>query len=107
MATVDLRQYADEVRGKQGMIHGSKPKRFTTVYQIIHENGKKYNVRYPYKLGRNPRTVKQQAQRVKYYAAVAAWKSLNPYDKNVWKAVALHKNYTGYNAFIKNYLLTH
>ena len=43
--------------------------------------------------------------RLNYQNAVSAWNELNPFERNTWNALALGKKYTGYNLFVKTYLL--
>lgn len=54
----------------------------------------------------NPRTPEQQAQRAKMILAVSAWQALTQEEKAVYNKSAIGQNLTGYNLFIKKYLLS-
>jgi len=53
----------------------------------------------------NPNTTPQQTQRFKFDSAVKAWQALNSASQDVWRANATGLVMTGYNLFIRNYLL--
>lgn len=54
----------------------------------------------------NPRTEKQQAQRMKYGYAVGNWRSFTDEIKNYYNRLKYPKNATGVNRYIQLYLLT-
>lgn len=103
MATVDLRKSNGEVRKKAGMIHGSRPKRYTDIYRVKKYGKKKYLQKYAYFVPRDKKTSEQLALRSKFAQAVHAWQELNPFEKNVWNALALKKPMSGYNYFISKF----
>jgi len=46
----------------------------------------------------------QQARREKFAAAVAAWQSLTPEQKEVYNKKAMRKNMSGYNLYLSEYM---
>jgi len=54
----------------------------------------------------NPRTEEQQANRNKFIAALTAWKALTDEQKLVYIERAKGKSMTGYNVFVKEYMLS-
>lgn len=54
-----------------------------------------------------PRTTDQQANRTKFRDAVAAWQALDETDKNDWRRSARSVHYSGYNLYLKRYMLSH
>ena len=54
----------------------------------------------------NPQTEAQQAHRQKYGEAVGAWRNLTDEQKNLYNERAIGKPFSGYNRFIKDYLLS-
>jgi hypothetical protein len=55
---------------------------------------------------RNPQSEAQQANRAKITAAVLSWKNLTNEQKEVYNIRAEGKPFSGYNLFIKEYLLS-
>lgn len=55
----------------------------------------------------NPRTETQQANRAKVASAVLAWKNLTDNEKIIYNERASGRHFSGYNLFIKEYLLSH
>ena len=55
----------------------------------------------------NPQTEPQQTNRQKITDAVLAWQNLTEQEKQVYNRNALGQALTGYNLFVKNYLLSH
>lgn len=62
---------------------------------------------YPYVVPHNPRTELQQANRMKFQAAMAAWKLLTPEERAPWEQKAAMKGIYGKNLFVKDYMLNH
>ncbi len=58
-----------------------------------------------YKSPKNPNSVAQQAQRSNFQDAVAAWQAMTEPAKDIWRGSATGKLYTGYNLFIRWFLL--
>jgi len=77
---------------------------------IFWRNSYKNKLRY-YKLSyyspKNPRTTAQQSNRAKMTAAVAEWQSLTADEKKLYNKKAIGKRMSGYNLFLKEYLLSH
>lgn len=54
----------------------------------------------------NPQTEAQQANRQKFSSAVSAWKLLTDEEKKEYNELAKGKNMSGYNFFIRQYMLS-
>jgi hypothetical protein len=54
----------------------------------------------------NPNTIPQQTRRTKFQNAIWAWQALTYTAKQVYNAKAIRKNYSGYNLFIKQFMLS-
>jgi len=78
----------------------------TGIYQITHIDGKRKNIVFPYYWPKNPRTVAQQANRGKMTNAVAAWQDLTDEQKQNYNRKARGMQMSGYNLYLKNYLLS-
>ena len=55
----------------------------------------------------NPRTILQQANRQKYADGVLGWQSLTDEQKKVYNDNVKGRCLSGYNLYIKEYLLSH
>ena len=55
----------------------------------------------------NPRTELQQANRAKYAAGVLAWQALTVEEKTAYNKPAAKLGFSGYNLFMRKYLLGH
>jgi len=64
-------------------------------------------VREDFYITKNPRTVSQQANRSKFADAVAGWQGLTSEQKEVYNLKIKGRHYSGYNAYLKEYLLSH
>jgi len=80
---------------------------FAGIYRRDNVTGKVIHYREAYYIPKNPRTEKQQAQRAKYAAGIIVWQSLTEEQKAVYNERAKRKKISGYNLFIKEYLLSH
>jgi hypothetical protein len=80
---------------------------FAGIYRRDNVTGKIIHYREPYYIPKNPRTEDQQAQRAKITAGVAEWQALTEEQKEVYNKRAKRKKISGYNLFIKEYLLSH
>jgi len=76
------------------------------IYRTDNVTGRTKYYREPYYIPKNPRTVSQQSNRQKYKNAVAAWQALTNSQKEVYNMRARNKKFSGYNLFIKEYLLS-
>lgn len=54
-----------------------------------------------------PRTVDQQANRSKFADAVSSWQSLSDSDRDLWRRRAYSRHFSGYNLYLKSYMLSH
>lgn len=77
------------------------------IYRTDNVTGETKYYREPFYIPSNPRTAAQQSQRMKYAAGIVAWQSLTDEQKNVYNQRALQKKFSGYNLFLKEYLLSH
>lgn len=64
-------------------------------------------VREDFYVTKNPRTIPQQSNRSKFADAVASWQGLTNEQKEVYNLKNKGRNYSGYNAYLKEYLLSH
>lgn len=55
----------------------------------------------------DPRTPKQQAWRGVYASGVLAWQNLTSSEKELYNEKAKGKNFSGYNFFLREFLLSH
>lgn len=65
---------------------------------------REYFVRMRNPLGRNPRTVEQQANRSKFAEACSSWNELTPEEKSVYNRRGKRRNRIGRNLFISEYM---
>lgn len=77
------------------------------IYRTDNVTGTTKFYREPFYITKNPRLPDQQANRQKYAAAVLAWKGLTQEEKNQYNKRAIGKRMSGYNLFLKEYLLSH
>ena len=84
-----------------------EPVEFSGIYRRDNVTGKVKHYREPYMIPYNRRTEAQQAQRQKYADGVAAWKVLTQEEKNQYNIKAKGKHMSGYNLFLREYLLSH
>ena len=76
------------------------------VFQVDTQGPKQQVLRQEFYIPSNPRTVPQQAQRTKMANAILAWQGLTTEQKNVYNENAKYKKLSGYNLFLKGYLLS-
>jgi len=76
------------------------------IYRAINLSGKTRYFREGYYITKNPRTAPQQANRQKYADGVLAWQNLTNEQKAVYNLRARFKGFSGYNLFLKEYLLS-
>ena len=86
--------------------HGTGAK-FFGIYQIRTRAGKQTPVKEEYYVPTNPQTIPQQANRQKITDGVIAWQALTDSQKDVYNERAKYKKLSGYNLFLKEYLLSH
>ena len=77
------------------------------IYRTDNVTGTTKFYREPFYITKNPRTVPQQANRQEVTDANADWQLLTEQQKKVYNERAIGKKMSGYNLFIKEYLLSH
>jgi hypothetical protein len=77
------------------------------IYRTDNVTGETKHYREPYYITKNPRTIPQQLNRLKYADAVASWKVLTDEQKAEYNYRARHYNLYGYHLYIKDYMLSH
>lgn len=77
------------------------------IYQVRTRYGKQVVVKMKYYTPTNPQSIAQQANRQKYADSVTAWQALTDNQKEIYNENARYKQYSGYNLFQKEYLLSH
>jgi hypothetical protein len=82
------------------------PIEFSGIYRRDNVTGKVRYYREPYYITKNPRTDEQQAWRATFADAVTAWQNLTGEQKSVYNNRAVGKHMSGYNLFLREYLLS-
>ena len=77
------------------------------IYQVRTYGGKQQTVLSPFYIPSNPQTETQQANSAKMTAAVLAWQGLTTEQKEVYNTRAKYKNLSGYNLYLREYLLSY
>jgi|ERR1035437_9008090 hypothetical protein len=77
------------------------------VYKYYRSDGKKYQICCTYNPPHNNKTVNQLAWQTVYRAGIVEWNSFTQFQKDVYIRKAYGKHWTGYNHFMKEYLLSH
>jgi len=77
------------------------------IYQVRSRFGKQVVVKQEYYNPTNPQSVPQQANRQKLTDAVAAWQGLTNNQKEIYNERARYKPFSGYNLYIREYILSH
>jgi hypothetical protein len=85
---------------------GKDPILLTGIYRTDNVTGKTKYYREPLYITRNPQTGPQQTWRAKYADGVLAWQNLTQEQKDYYNKLANGKRYSGYNLFLKEYLLS-
>ena len=70
------------------------------------ERGKQYIQKEEFHIPANPQTVDQQANRSKFALAIAGWQGLTSEQKSVYNQRAVGKKMSGYNLYIREYMLS-
>lgn len=76
------------------------------IYRANNATGTVRYYRMNYYFPRNPRTPAQQFQRQKIALGVLGWQSLTTEEKAVYNKRAIGKRMSGYNLFLREYLLS-
>jgi hypothetical protein len=91
--------FADSIFGNIFMFSG-------IYHKIITNKGNEIR-RHDYYFPKNPRKIPQQANRAKLGPGIVAWRNLTQEQKGVYNKRALRKEMSGYNLFLREYLLSH
>ena len=86
--------------------YGEQDDRFG-IYQIRSKYNGPIIVKENFYWPTNPQTESQQAHRQKMTNAVAAWQGLTDEQKEIYNEIARYKPYSGYNLYLKEYILSH
>jgi hypothetical protein len=76
------------------------------IYRTDNVTGRTKHYREPFYITKNPRTENQQIQRNKFADAVAGWQVLTDEQKLFYNNKAKGKHLSGYNLYLKEYLLS-
>lgn len=85
---------------------GFPPMLLSGIYRSNSQFGETRFYRQRYYIPRNPRTAKQQLQRKKYADGVVAWQGLTDEQKDFYNQLSINRDLSGYNIFLKEYLLS-
>ena len=77
------------------------------IYQIRSEPEGQITVKRDFYIPAEPGTPAQQSNWTKFANAVLAWQALTPEQKAVYNTRAKYKNLSGYNLYLREYLLSH
>lgn len=77
------------------------------IYRVWRRWGIKQILKHRFYIPSNPQTESQQANRQKMNDGVVAWQALTPQQKNQYNIRAKGKDLSGYNLFLREYLLSH
>ena len=92
------REYGACIYGEEGEHYG--------IYQVRTRWGGQIQVKEKFYTPANPQTVPQQANRQKWADAVTGWQALTELQKESYNTRAKYKSYTGYNLYIREYMLS-
>ena len=77
------------------------------VYRTTKGADGKITIKQKFYIPSNPKTEIQQANRSKFADAVAGWQGLTTEQKAEYNKRVAHKNFSGYNLYISEYLSSH
>jgi len=77
------------------------------IYKIIRGVVGQIIVKTRFYIPNNPRTIPQQLNRQKYTDSILVWQNLTEEQKSVYNNRVKGQKLSGYNLFIKEYLLSH
>ena len=92
---------------KYGAFHYGAGAKTHGIYQVRTRFGKHVQVKEKHYWPTNPQLPDQQANRQKMTDAVAAWQALTDEQQAVYNKNAIGKEMSGYNLFLREYLLSH
>ena len=93
-----VRKYGAFYYGAGAEVHG--------IYRVRHRWGKVIQEKMPFYFPTNPQLPDQQNWRGIFANAVAGWQGLTDQQKAVYNKRAKYKNFSGYNLYINEYLLS-
>ena len=76
------------------------------IYQVRKVEGKQETVRKRFYIPSNPRTEPQQAHRATFANAIIGWQGLTTEQKMVYNNRTKYKPLSGYNLYLREYLLS-
>ena len=82
-------------------------KGFFGIYRVLSVLGKQVVQKREFYIPSNPQSGPQQSNRQKITDGVAAWQALTDEQKDVYNERAKYKKLSGYNLFLREYLLSH
>jgi len=117
ITNITTRPYSIQVRKRLGRsseygqkIHGKyqygQYNALYGIYQVRTQGGKQQTIKSPFYIPANPQTPTQQANRQKYAAGILAWQNLTTEQKEAYNQRVKYKNLSGYNLYLKEYLLS-
>ncbi len=93
-------------RGLFGDLAFGSDDELSGIYHTGHWNGRTHTERLGFYWPHNTQSPAQQAHRAEYTAAYIAWRALTSEEKAVYNQNAIGRHMSGYNLFIKKYLLS-
>jgi len=99
--------YSPTASKKFGIRKGGIPGPNACIYRTRKFNGVRIIEKMDYYTPTNPQTIPQQANRGIFADAVLAWQNLTATQKEVYNKRAVGKQMSGYNLFIREYMLSH
>jgi len=94
------------VRKKLGKKLDPDPKNIIGIYRVRSGTEGIYCEKMDFYEPTNPQTVEQQANRQKFSTAVAGWQALTEEQQASYNIRAKYKNYSGYNLYIREHMLS-
>lgn len=96
-----------QIRGKIGKFGDPDPNNVFGIYQIRSRYGKQVQVKEVFYEPANQTQPAKVARQQIFAAAVAAWQALTANQKKQYNNRAKYKSYSGYNLYLREYLLSH
>jgi len=80
---------------------------YAGIYQQRHGTNRKITVKEKFYSPTNPQTIPQQANRDVFSDAISGWQGLTSEQKLGYNKRAVGRHMSGYNLYIREYMLTH
>lgn len=96
-----------QIRGKVGEFGVPDPKGVFGIYQIRTRDKKQVQVKEKFYEPSDQTQPAKVARQQIFAAAVTAWQSLTPEQKKEYNIKAKYKPLSGYNLYLREYLLSH